>query len=232
MNLINGLKVVCLIPARGGSKSIHRKNLQLLGGKPLLAWPIETALSTPEIDYVFVSTDDEEIKQIALQHGAKVHERRQELSTDTSIVAETVRDFWDSQTRLDQDLKILVLLEATSPFRTVDNVSACIKKLVSKGYDSVATFQEAEVNPERTWRIDDGIPKPFIEGSIPWKPRQLLSKAYQLNGSVYVFFPDRLPIDSPSLLFGNIGSLIMESKVIDIDTTIDLEIANALFGRR
>lgn len=229
--MIEGVKVVCLIPARGGSKSIHRKNLQLLGEKPLLAWPIETALSTPEIDNVFVSTDDMEIKKVAMQYGAKIHDRRPDLSTDRSIVADTVRDFWDCQTKLEHDLKVLVLLEATSPFRSVDNVSACIQKLISQGFDSVATFQEAEVNPERTWRIEDGTPKPFIEGSIPWKPRQLLSKAYQLNGSVYAFFPDRLPHDSPSLLFGNAGSVIMENKVIDIDTKLDLEIANALFRR-
>jgi CMP-N,N'-diacetyllegionaminic acid synthase len=229
--VIEGVKVVCLIPARGGSKSIHRKNLQLLGEKPLLAWPIETALSTPEIDNVFVSTDDMEIKKVAMQYGAKIHDRRPDLSTDRSIVADTVRDFWDCQTKLEHDLKVLVLLEATSPFRSVDNVSACIQKLISQGFDSVATFQEAEVNPERTWRIEDGTPKPFIEGSIPWKPRQLLSKAYQLNGSVYAFFPDRLPHDSPSLLFGNAGSVIMENKVIDIDTKLDLEIANALFRR-
>jgi CMP-N-acetylneuraminic acid synthetase len=229
--VIEGVKVVCLIPARGGSKSIHRKNLQLLGEKPLLAWPIETALSTPEIDNVFVSTDDMEIKKVAMQYGAKIHDRRPDLSTDRSIVADTVRDFWDCQTKLEHDLKVLVLLEATSPFRSVDNVSACIQKLISQGFDSVATFQEAEVNPERTWRIEDGTPKPFIEGSIPWKPRQLLSKAYQLNGSVYAFFPDRLPHDSPSLLFGNAGSVIMENKVIDIDTKLDLEIANALLRR-
>lgn len=229
--MIEGVKVVCLIPARGGSKSIHRKNLQLLGEKPLLAWPIETALSTPEIDNVFVSTDDMEIKKVAMQYGAKIHDRRPDLSTDRSIVADTVRDFWDCQTKLEHDLKVLVLLEATSPFRSVDNVSACIQKLISQGFDSVATFQEAEVNPERTWRIEDGTPKPFIEGSIPWKPRQLLSKAYQLNGSVYAFFPDRLPHDSPSLLFGNAGSVIMENKVIDIDTKLDLEIANALLRR-
>jgi CMP-N-acetylneuraminic acid synthetase len=226
--LINGVKVVCLIPARGGSKSIHRKNLQLLGERPLLAWSIETALNTPEIDAVFVSTDDIEIRQVAMQYGAKIHDRRPDLSTDNAIVADTVRDFWDYQMKLEQDLKVLVLLEATSPFRSVENVSTCIQKLISQDYDSLATFQEAEVNPERTWRIEDGTPSPFIEGSIPWKPRQLLSKAYQLNGSVYAFFPDRLPQDSPSLLFGNAGSVIMENKVIDIDTKLDLEIANAL----
>ncbi len=229
--MIDGVKVVCLIPARGGSKSIHRKNLQLLGEKPLLAWPIDTALSTPEIDTVYVSTDDIEIKQVAMQYGAKIHDRRPDLSTDSAIVADTVRDFWEYQTKLEQDLKVLVLLEATSPFRSVENVSTCINKLISQGFDSVATFQEAEVNPERTWRIEDGKPRPFIEGSIPWKPRQLLSKAYQLNGSVYAFFPDRLPQDSPSLLFGNAGSVIMENKVIDIDTKLDLEIANALLRR-
>lgn len=226
--MINGVKVVCLIPARGGSKSIHRKNLQLLGERPLLAWSIETALNTPEIDAVFVSTDDIEIRQVAMQYGAKIHDRRPDLSTDNAIVADTVRDFWDYQMKLEQDLKVLVLLEATSPFRSVENVSTCIQKLISQDYDSLATFQEAEVNPERTWRIEDGTPSPFIEGSIPWKPRQLLSKAYQLNGSVYAFFPDRLPQDSPSLLFGNAGSVIMENKVIDIDTKLDLEIANAL----
>ena len=94
---------------------------------------------------------------------------------------------------------------------------------------SIATFHEAEINPERTWRIEDGSPRPFINGAIPWKPRQLLTPAYQLNAAVYAFAPDRLPADSPSILFGKMGAEIVPAdSVVDIDTLKDFAYANAL----
>ena len=95
--------------------------------------------------------------------------------------------------------------------------------------DSIATFHEADINPERTWRIDGGRPSPFIPGAVPWKPRQQLTPAFQLNAAVYAFLPDVLPADSPSILFGRMGAEIVSAdSVIDIDTLKDFAYANAL----
>lgn len=231
--MIQGIRVLGLIPVRGGSKTIPKKNQKLLGGKPLMAWPIETALATPEIDRVIVSSDDPDLCSIGIKFGAEAYVRSKELATDSSLIVDVIRNFWLRLKREGETGLILVLLEATSPFRTPELVSRCIERLVSENLDSIATFREAAINPERTWKIIDGNPLPFIEGAIPWKPRQLLETAYQLDGGVYAFFPDRLPMDTPSLLFGKAGAEVtLGDSVNDIDSPMDLEIANAFLRIR
>ena len=227
--MVSGRRVIAMTPARGGSKSVPYKNLHLLGGKPLLAWPIETARATPAIDRIIVSTDDERIAKAARELGAEVYMRPAALATDTAVVADAIRDLWRRLKGEGETAEILVLLEATSPFRTPEVIERCLRRMVDEGLDSIATFHEADINPERTWRIDGGIPQPFITGAVPWKPRQLLTPAYQLNAAVYAFIPDRLPADSPSILFGKMGAEIVPAdSVIDIDTLKDFAYANAL----
>jgi len=227
--MVSGRRVIAMTPARGGSKSVPYKNLHPLGGKPLLAWPIETARATPAIDRIIVSTDDERIAKAARELGAEVYMRPAALATDTAVVADAIRELWRRLRAEGETAEILVLLEATSPFRTTDVIDRCLRRMVDEGLDSIATFHEADINPERTWRIDGGTPQPFIKGAVPWKPRQLLTPAYQLNAAVYAFIPDRLPADSPSILFGKMGAEIVPAdSVIDIDTMKDFAYANAL----
>jgi len=229
--MIGGLRTVALIPARGGSKTVRHKNLRDLGGKPLIAWPIETAQATQSIDRVIVSTDDLAIGNGAKHLGAEVYWRPPHLATDTAVVADTIRDLWKTLRSEGETAEIMVLLEATSPFRSAELIGRCLERMVAEQLDSIATFHAAEVNPERTWKIDGGRPRPFIDGAIPWKPRQLLTSAYQLNGAVYCFRPDRMAPDSPSVLFGAMGAEIVPSdSVIDIDNEKDFVVANALLS--
>jgi CMP-N-acetylneuraminic acid synthetase len=231
--MIDGIRVVGLVPVRGGSKSIPHKNRQLLGGKPLMVWPIETALATLEIDRVIVSTEDPILSAIGIKHGAEVYPRHQKFATDSALVVDVIRDFWTSISEEGELAQILVLLEATSPFRTPEMISRCLKRLVNDNLDSVATFHKASVNPERTWKIINDKPTPFIEGAIPWQPRQALTDAYQLDGAVYAFYPDRLPKDAQGILFGNVGAeLILDDILVDIDSQEDLELANAILKTR
>jgi len=231
--LIDGHHIVAVVPARGGSKSVPYKNLHPLGGKPLLAWPIETARSVSEIDRILVSTDDARIASAARELGAEIHERPPELATDSALVIDTLRHLHEQLKSEGRPATVMVLLEATSPLRSVELVSRCLQRLVAEDLDSIATFHGAEINPERVWRIEGGQPRPFIDGAIPWKPRQQLTPAYQLNGAVYAFRPDRLPVDGPSILFGRMGAEIVSADdVIDIDEHKDFVIANALLESR
>ncbi len=227
--MINNYRVIAVIPARGGSKAVPYKNLEILGDKPLLAWPIETARKTNEIDRIIVSTDDKKISNVAKEYKAEVYSRPSELATDTSQVADTLRHLWKTLITQGEKADIFLLLEATSPFRTPELISKCLNRLVDEKLDSIATFHDADINPERVWRINDGVPSPIFDGENLWKPRQQLTPAYQMNGAVYAFFPERLPKKIPNILFGNMGSEIISSEsVIDIDTTKDFKIANAL----
>ncbi|WP_425405443.1 cytidylyltransferase domain-containing protein [Hwanghaeella sp.] len=226
-------RIVAMIPARGGSKSVPYKNLEMLGDRPLLAWPIETAKQAPEIGEVYVSTDDDRIAAVARDYGAEVIRRPDALATDSALVIDAIRHLRDVLERDGDPIEVMVLLEATSPFREAGLVSRCINRLLDEELDSIATFHQADINPERTWRVEDGAPRPFIDGAIPWKPRQQLTPAYQLNGAVYAFRPGKLPEDSPSLLYGKMGAeIVSASSVIDIDEKEDFVRANAILSAR
>jgi CMP-N,N'-diacetyllegionaminic acid synthase len=231
--MINNKKIVAMIPLRGGSKSIPKKNLALLGGKPLMAWPIETALQVGEIDKIIVSTDNKEIKQIALSYGVDVIDRPKNISTDDAVAADVIRHAQKTLLEQNEVFNYMVFLEATSPFRDIKTISCCIKRLEDEQLDSIATFNEADINPHRTWRIENGNPSPFIDGAVPWLPRQRLPKAYQLNGAVYVFNLETFPSKGVNTLYGKVGAeIIKNDSVIDIDTKNDLEIANERIAAR
>ncbi|WP_144788476.1 cytidylyltransferase domain-containing protein [Lysinibacillus fusiformis] len=231
--MIGNKKVLALIPARGGSKSIPHKNIVNLYGKPLIAWTIETALNTLEIDKVIVSTDDLEIARIATEYGADVQMRPTELATDTSLVIDTMHYVINELKKEQEYYTYIVLLEATAPFRTVADVSKCIKKVYEESLDSVATFKEAELNPNRAWKIKDGTPTSFIDGVIPWLPRQQLPEAYQLNGAVYVTKIEVLLKSNREIMLGKIGAVTMpKERSIDIDDKMDLLVAELLLKKQ
>ena len=227
--MLNGNRVIAVIPARGGSKSVPGKNIRLLGGKPLLGWSIDVARQISEIDRIIVSTDDDQIASVARNHGAEVYPRPLHLATDDAMVIDALKDLLKTLQREDERPEWLVLLEPTCPLRTADDVRDCLKLVAKGGYDSVATFKDAELNPHRAWRLTDGAPEVFIEGAIPWLPRQKQPKAYQLNGAVYVCRANLLAKETESLLVGKLGAVLMpRDRSQDIDDNVDFTIAEAL----
>jgi N-acylneuraminate cytidylyltransferase len=231
--MIDGHQVTVLIPARGGSKTVEKKNLRTLGGKPLVAWPIDVAHEVSEVDRIVVSTDDEEIAAHAREYGAEVGQRPEPLTSDEALVIDTIRYHLREWKQKGQKASILVLLEPTCPFRNAEDVERSIERLVQTDCDSVATFCRAEVNPWRTWRVPEGeAPEPFIDGADPWRPRQKLPEAHQLNGGAYACFADRLPDGGKTLLFGKAWAVTMpEERSIDIDTELDLLVAQQILQR-
>ncbi len=226
-------RIVALIPARGGSKSVPKKNIRPLGGRPLLAWSVEVAKSVAEITDIIVSTDDEAIAKAARACGAEVMARPVPLATDTALVIDTVRDVLWRLFEEGRPADVVVLLEPTCPFRSPEDVLACLELLLGRSYDSVATFTEARLNPHRAWKLSGGRPETFIEGAVPWLPRQKLPEAFQLSGAVYAFFADRLPPTGVSFLFGKSGGVVMpEARSFDIDTEYDFDVAELLLKRR
>ena len=210
-----------------------KKNIRLLGGKPLLAWSVEVAKAVPDVTDVIVSTDDEGIAKVARACGAEVLVRPATLATDAALVIDTVRDVLQRLEAENRAVDIVVLLEPTCPFRSPEDVRACLELLSERGYDSVATFTEARLNPHRAWKLSNGRPETFIKGAIPWLPRQKLPEAFQLSGAVYAFFAKRLPPTGISFLFGESGGFVMpEVRSFDIDTEYDFDVAELLISRR
>ena len=206
--MIEGLRVIVVIPARGGSKSIPKKNIRSFGGKPLLAWTVETAREVLEVDRIIVSTDDAEISDIVRELGAEVYMRPAELATDEALVIDAIRYLITVLRAEGEPVRVMVLLEPTCPLRSSDDIRQCIQRLVMDQLDSVATFKIADLNPHRAWRILDGKPSSFIPSADPWQPRQKLPPAFQLNGAVYAFRADRLPKGTNALIFGKTGAVV------------------------
>jgi len=229
--MIDGERVIAVIPARGGSKAVPHKNIARLGGKPLIVWSIETARAVILIDRTIVSTDDDEIAEVALRHGAEVYRRPARLASDSALVIDALRNLIGTLKAQGEEGRVIVLLEPTCPFRSGDDVTACISELVRDGRDSVATFAQADLNPHRAWTIAGGTPACFIPGANPWLPRQQLPQAYQLNGAVYCFRADELPADGQGLLFGEAGAVIMPAeRSVDINTQFDLLLAEMMLA--
>jgi CMP-N-acetylneuraminic acid synthetase len=230
--MLNGKKVIAVVPARGGSKSIPGKNIRPLGGKPLLSWSIDVAKEVTEIDRIIVSTDDAEIASVGRSSGAEVYPRPAHLATDEALVIDALKNLLETLQAEGEKPEWVILLEATCPLRVPDDVRACLKLIADGGYDSVATFKEADLNPHRAWRLVDGVPEVFIPGAVPWLPRQKLPKAYQLNGAVYVFRAKLLEDEAKSLLVGRLGAVMMpRDRSQDIDDGVDFMIVEALLGK-
>lgn len=228
--MINNKRVIAVIPARAGSKSVKNKNIKLLGGKPLIAWPIDIAKKSKYIDRVIVSTDGEHIVKVASEYGAEIYLRPSDLAQDHSLLIDTLRYLIKKLNEEQETADYFVILEPTCPLRSVEDVDNAIEKLVD--YDSVATFMEAELNPYRAWKLDGDTVNTFIDGAIPWLPRQELPSAYQLNGAVYAFHTKRLPDDGVAVLFGKTAAILMpKERSIDIDLNIDFLIAEEIIRR-
>lgn len=228
--MIGDKRVVAIIPARGGSKSIKHKNLSLVNGKSLIQRAVECAKSSMYIDRIIVSTDDEMIAEESRIFGAEVYLRDGELATDISLVADVVRSLILQLRHEGERSEYICMLEPTTPLREARDVDKCISYLDSEQFDSVATIREAELNPNRAWRLNEGILEPFIDIIDPWAPRQLLPSAFQLSGTAYVFNADMFSkkMDA-SFLFGKHGCIQVERVTsIDIDHQIDLMLINQI----
>ena len=223
--------ILAIIPARGGSKGMPGKNIREFAGKPLIAHSIDAALKCSLISRTVVSTDDDKIAGVAKTHGAQVIRRPDELAADTSLVIDAIRHAVRTVEDGGEDVDIVLLLEPTSPFRRAEDLEQCIQILLENKADSVATFTDSHVSPNRLWRVSDDVVEPYIEGAVPWLPRQKQPKAYELTGQIYALSKKILYENEESIsqLMGRIAAVITPRETaLDIDTELDLKIANYL----
>lgn len=227
--------VVGVITARGGSKSIPKKNIAPLAGKPLIAWTIEVALQSHSLSRVIVSTDDGEIAQVSRQWGAEVPFLRPvELARDETPTFPVVLHAleWLKQHEGYQP-EIVILLQPTSPLRRPEHIDQGIKLLLQTNADSVVSVCEVEHSPYWMRVLDDeGRVKPFVETDREFLRRQDLPPVYRLNGALYVT-RRRTIIEDKRLLGDDVRALVMAHEdSIDIDDEVDLLLAELLLKRR
>ena len=228
------MAIIAIIPARGGSKSLPRKNIKLLAGKPLIAYTIETALKCKLLDRVIVSTDDTEIAAISKKHGAEVpFIRPRELALDTTPMLPVLQHAVSFIERNEKShIDIVVLLQPTSPFREVSDIKNCIKKLENEKADSVVTVCEVEHNPYFVMmRFQNDNLVPLLKMRELITRRQDAPNVYLLNGAVYVTRRDVL-MNENKIFTDNTKAVIMpQERSIDLDRQLDFEFAEFLMKR-
>lgn len=214
------MDIVGLIPARGGSKGIPRKNLAEVGGKPLLAWTVDAALAASELTRVVVSTDDDEIAATA---GVEVLRRPAELSADDTPMLDVVRH---AVAELSPD--VVVLLQPTSPLRRAEHVDAAVRLLLESGADAVVSVVPVphRFSPDALMDVVDG--RVVARGGT--RTRQAKELVYARNGpAVLVVRSDRLGDD---LYGGDCRPYLMDERdSLDVDDAFDLELADLLLRR-
>jgi CMP-N-acetylneuraminic acid synthetase len=184
------MKILGLIPARGGSKGVPKKNIKLLNDKPLIAYTIQSALESNQFTDLVVSTDDHEIAQVADQYGLKVpFIRPPELSTDTAKSIDVVLHALAHLENNGIIYDAVCLLQPTNPFRTVQLIKSCINLLQDKDFDAVVSVERvpAEYNPHWQFHQDSSGCLKIITGEKEIiSRRQDLPITYKRDGSIYL----------------------------------------------
>lgn len=229
MNM-NNQKILAIIPARGKSKVIPRKNIRLLAGKPLIAYSIETALKSKYIDRVVVSTEDDEIADVAKIYGAKVIKRPEELARDDSPTIDVVFHALDVLKLEDYNPDILVLLQPTSPLRTREDIDNAIKLFLEKDCESVVSVCES-IHLYWSFKIEERYLKPVFDKKYLKMRRQDLPKLYLPNGAIFVTTPVILRMYNSFYCNKTLPYIMPTERSIDIDNEKDFILAEILMKK-
>lgn len=202
--------ILGVIPARGGSKYVPRKNVRMLCGKPLIAWSIEAADASSLLDSYVVSTEDSEIAEIAINYGAQVMDRPQELATDEADTLPVLLHVLEQI-----EATTVVLLQPTSPIRDTDLIDRCIRKFLETGADSLAT----------------GFTCKYVEYGKNEKRRQDIPGFFYDDGNVYVIRADL--IQRGDRYGEHIERVLLDREQnVEIDDEFDFWLAEQVLERR
>ena len=227
--MIDGLNILAVIPARGGSKGVPLKNLRKIGGVPIVELTARVASSVACIDRTVVSTDHEGIAESAIKGGADAPFRRPEKISgdrisDLQVLTHTVLEMEKQDNKI---YDVIVMLQPTSPLRTKQHIIDSIEMLVNNNYDSVWTVSETDSksHPFKQLTIMDGVLDYFDEKGKDIIARQQLQPVCHRNGIAYAIKRETLLVDK-TIMGKNSGALICTGEFISIDTERDLELTN------
>lgn len=224
------LRIVAVIPARGGSKGIPRKNMRDLVGKPLIAYTVEAALKSKTLRRVVVSTDDVKIAEVAKSYGAEVpFLRPAELAKDDTpgllVIQHAVK--WMEENE-GHKLDVVVVLQPTSPLRSERYIDETVEKLLRTGADSVITVCKVRHHPFWSFTAEEDRLHPFVEKEITVGKRQDLPEIYAVNGAVYAVRRDVL-FEQNSVFGRDTRAVFMPyEESVDIDNYFDLFVAEMM----
>lgn len=226
------MSTVALIPARGGSKGLKRKNIIDLAGSPLIAYSIQSALECNLIDRVIVSTDDEEIARTSVDFGAEVPFIRPDyLSNDTAksidVISHAIRKLEEEGTTVDN----IVLLQPTSPLRTSEHITEALTLFFEKGRSPVVSVAEAQTHPFIVKKVVDQKLEDFVSDKPAITRRQDFEKLFQLNGAIYATTKEMV-LEKNTIYDEVVYPYYMDKlSSVDIDDEYDLVYAETLLNK-
>ncbi len=229
------IETIAIIPARGGSKGVPHKNLAKVAGKPLVTWCIETALATPQISRVVVSTDDQAIADSARRAGADVpFARPPGLATDNATSIDTLIHAveWLSDNENVRP-ELILLMQPTAPLVTTSDIEQIVGLIYEKNADAAVSVCPAHQHPYWIKRMEqDGKISDFITVTDRKSQRQELPEAYALNGALYLIRRDVLLKKCTLFPTKTYGYIMPPERSIDIDTPWDLYLADLVLQDR
>lgn len=227
-------KILAVIPARGGSKRIPRKNIRLLKGKPLISYAITAAFESGLVDKIVVSTEDKEIAQVAHQFGAEVpFIRPVELANHATSSFDVFRHALETIEAIDKTVyNIALLIQPTTPLVLAEDIVTVIQKLLKTKANSCVSVCEISERPEWMYKIKGHWALPFSNLHNIDTRSQDLPRVYRLNGAIYASKRHIILKKNRLLDRNSLTSIIMpRERSIDIDELIDFELAELLLKR-
>jgi CMP-N-acetylneuraminic acid synthetase len=225
-------KILAIIPARGGSKRLPKKNLMDLAGKPLIAYSIEAAKNSQYIDDVILSSESEEILSVAREYGAQTpFVRPKELAEDTSRSIDVVTHALKTLT---QKYDAVILLQPTSPLRTTEDIDGAIEMFYNKQATSVIGVCEMEHSPLWANTLDESMSmEGFLDDKYNNARSQDLPVYYRINGAFYMSKTQSVLENETFFVKKNIYAYLMSQEdSVDIDTKLDFIVASAILKER
>jgi len=220
------LKNISIIPARGGSKGVPKKNIRIINGKPLIVHSIEQSIKSNLVDDTYVSTDSEEIASISRKAGAKIIYRPEHLANDTASSDDVILDALEQIDELENyQPNLVVFLQCTSPIRNTNDIDNAIKLLIQSKADSLLSVVD---NHRFIWQEGDNGPESINYDYSSRPRRQDLKAQYCENGSIYIFTPENF-IKHKNRLHGKIVLYKMSPESgYEIDDYVDLHVIESI----
>ena len=226
-------EVLAIIPARGGSKSIPRKNIIDVAGKPLIAWTIEAALKSRDITRVIVSSDDEEILAVSKKYGAEPIKRPSELAADNSTSEPVILHALDYLLEKEKySPELVVYLQPTSPLRTAEDIDRAFSHFMEQKAEALISVYEIDKSFLKSFLIDEkGFLKGVSNNEFPFMNRQTLPGVYMPNGAIYIvraknFKKSRKFFEKKTAPF-----IMAKERSVDLDDKEDLELIRRLLEK-
>jgi len=223
-------KVLAVIPARGGSKGIPRKNIIEFYGKPLIAWTIESSINSPYITKTIVSSDDYEILNIAKAYQADTIKRPDNLATDFTTSEPVVKHAIDKLRSKGLDFDYITLLQPTSPLRDVSDINNAFKLFYSSDATALISVYKVENKILKAFKKNKiGYIEGISNNLYPFMRRQNLPTTYMSNGAIYIIKVNDFLKNNSFLTKKTVHYKMDKIKSIDIDTISDLKVAENYF---